>query len=383
MNGPAEAVATVRIAVVHPWLPKYRVKFFELLRRRGAEIGIEFVIFYGDAPPEWRARGDTSVATWATALRTRFLTFRGRTLILKSLRPITRSGPYDLIIVEQAVRNLETFRLIIQSTPIAFWGHGATYTKQVGRVQEAVKQWLTGRGCWFLAYTRGGGDAVTRAGFPAARVTVLNNASDTAALSVDLASITPAEISHFVKTYDLRGKTALFLGGLDEPKRIPFLLHSAAMASALDPDFRLLIAGNGSERATVEEACRTNPAVHYLGSVFGTEKALALRGAEVIAMPGRVGLVAVDSFAAGTPIVTTNWPWHAPEFEYLEAARNAIVTRDDEATYASELVKILNDASRLSGLAAECLEARERYSIQLMVENFVAGVRHFSEAGTR
>ncbi|WP_233205869.1 glycosyltransferase family 4 protein [Cryobacterium sp. Y82] len=200
---------------------------------------------------------------------------------------------------------------------------------------------------------------------------------------MDLASITPAEISHFVKTYDLRGKTALFLGGLDEPKRIPFLLHSAAMASALDPDFRLLIAGNGSERATVEEACRTNPAVHYLGSVFGTEKALALRGAEVIAMPGRVGLVAVDSFAAGTPIVTTNWPWHAPEFEYLEAARNAIVTRDDEATYASELVKILNDASRLSGLAAECLEARERYSIQLMVENFVAGVRHFSEAGTR
>lgn len=378
-----ESSTGVRIAVVHPWLPKYRVEFFDLLRRRGAEVGLHFEIFYGEAPPEWRARSDTSSATWATPLPTRFFTVRGRTLILKSLRPVKRSGPYDLIIVEQAVRNLETFRLMAQPTPIAFWGHGATYTKQVGRVQEAVKQWLTARGSWFLAYTPGGGAAVTLAGFPGAQVTILNNANDTAALTGHLAATTQADIDRFNTKYDLRGKTALFIGGLDEPKRIPFLLDSAALAYALDPDFRLLIAGNGCERGAVEEACRTNPAVHYLGAVFGTEKALALRAAQVIAMPGRVGLVAVDSFAAGTPIVTTSWPWHAPEFEYLQPTKNALVTADDQAAYAGELVRILNDAPQLMRLAAACRDDRERYSIQLMVENFVAGVLAFSRAGAR
>lgn len=371
----------MRVAIIHPWFPQYRAGFFDRLVDRCAAEGIDLTIFHGDCPPEWRDRNDEGSSERFVRLPTRFIPVGGRSLSYKSLGEFTRRGPFDLVVLEQAVRSLETYRLLLAGVPLAYWGHGRTYTVAVSPLQERLKQWLTRGGRWFFGYTAGGVDAVVAAGFPRSRTTVVQNCIDTSALAELVAAVTPAELAAFNSAHDLRGKTALFLGGIDESKRIGFLVKAAEAAHRLDPDFRLLIAGAGAEQALAHAAAVRHPFVTCLGSVFGAEKGLVMRAADVIAMPGRVGLIAVDSFAARTPIVTTDWPWHAPEFEYLESGINAVITADDADEFAAGLIRALGDGSGLSAMATACGEAAAVFTEQAMLENFVTGLTLALAAG--
>ena len=202
----------------------------------------------------------------------------------------------------------------------------------------------------------------------------MQNAIDSSHLQRTIAGLDPRAVARFSDELDLRGRTALFIGGLDDSKRIPFLLESARLISASDPDFRLVIIGSGSGAADVGKD-RLEHYVSYLGSKFGDEKAIAMAACDVLAMPGRVGLVAVDSFAAALPIVTTAWAWHAPEFEYLEDGTNALITADDIEAYAAGLGALLSDDRMLEKLRAGARKSAEIYTVGRMVENMIDGVQ--------
>lgn len=365
----------MKVAIIHPWLPQYRVGFFEKLVLAGAQEGIDFHVFHGDVPPEWRNRNDVGRSDVSIKLPTRFINVRGRSLNYKSLAKLRQTGPFDLIIVEQAVRNLETYQLLLARAPVAFWGHGKTYTKRSSRAKERMKHWLTNRGRWFFAYTSKGAEAVISGGMDRERTTVVQNAIDVRHLSTAIEALDNTKTEAFKVENDLHGKTALFIGGLDESKRLAFLMTAAEMAFEKDSAFRLLIAGDGEDRRLVQSAADRNPFIRYVGPLFGADKATAIKSAQVMAMPGRVGLVAVDSFAGGTPIVTTDWRWHAPEFEYLEHEVNAIVTADVPKAYAEGLIATLQDPERLDMLSANCFESSARYTVEAMVSNFVMGVK--------
>ena len=148
-------------------------------------------MFGGETPTETRARGDSSDAAFVRALGTR-RTRRfaaGRSSTSRRLRSC--AADYDLVILEHAVRNIETYELLVRlgRRRVAFWGHGRTYTKSVSPRQESFKYWLARRAdSWFFGYTERGVDAVVERGFPRDRTTVLNNTIDTAALRADLSA---------------------------------------------------------------------------------------------------------------------------------------------------------------------------------------------------
>lgn len=367
---------TRRVAIVQPAVPHYRVPFFTRLRAAAEEEGIHIDVFRGQTPTEIRARGDFSNDAFVRSLSTHELKLRGRALFYKSTVPITRGG-YDLVILEHAVRNIETYGLLLRlkGRRIAFWGHGRTYTKVVSPRQEALKYWLARQATWFFGYTKRGVDAVVENGFPRNRTTVLNNSIDTAALREDLSMISDKDVLDFSRDHDLRGSTALYLGGIDSYKRIPFLLESATISHNLCSDFRLLIAGNGSDRPLVEEFVATNSWANYLGTVHGRDKALALRAAQGVAIPGAIGLVALDSMVAGTPIVTTDFPHHGPEFDYLANGITAVVTKNSVAAYAAGLVAFLNERSRQKEMSDRCRIEAQAYTLDRMVSNFLEGLK--------
>lgn len=368
-----------RVAIVHPWFPAYRKAFFESLVEAAARIDVEVVIFHGSAPPEWRQRGDSAQAPYAVELSTTYFPLGRKNLGYKSLKEFRRKGPYDLVILEQAVRNLETYLLLLSSyrPRLAFWGHGKSYTFAPSRAQEALKMWLTRRGTWFFAYTNGGARAVEAAGFAPSRTSVVQNSVDTEGIKRSIRDLTSEEIDNFTATHDLNGRVGLYIGGLDHAKRIPFLLEAAKIANERDEDFKLIIIGDGTDRDLVSKAALSNPWITYLGHATGKTKALALACADVIAMPGRVGLVAVDSFAAGVPIVTTDWAYHAPEFEYLEDGHTAVIAKDTPTGYAMSLVALLADRDKLWRLSRNCIEASNRYSVTEMSRRFLDGVQRY------
>jgi glycosyltransferase involved in cell wall biosynthesis len=92
-------------------------------------------------------------------------------------------------------------------------------------------------------------------------------------------------------------------------------------------------------------------------------------------MPGLVGLVVVDAFAAGLPLVTTRIDTHSPEIEYLEPGVNGLVTEPDAGSLATACVELLQSPPLLERLRAGCSESSRVYTLEAMVERFARGVQ--------
>jgi glycosyltransferase involved in cell wall biosynthesis len=295
-------------------------------------------------------------------------------LLHKSLGSISALASYDLVIAEHAISNLETFQLIARRVPLAFWGHGRTYTQEPNFVTEAIKKWLARNARWFFSYTKLGATAVAAAGLPTDKITVLNNTIDTNSLKLQLENISDEDLKNFrsVQLNDA-SKVALFLGALDKSKKIEFLFESLDIVAKNDPNFRFVIVGDGPLRGVVSRLVSSRPWAFQFGSQFGEKKALMLKAADALVIPGRAGLVVVDSFAAERPIVTTNDAFHPPEFEYLKTDVNAIVVGEDVNDYA-RAVEASFDSEVSNTLKAGCRESSTEYSLDKMVSNFVQGV---------
>ncbi|MGW1882568.1 glycosyltransferase family 4 protein [Streptomyces sp. NPDC001970] len=381
-----------RIVVVQPYLPDYRRTFFNHVQYRLDTEGVTLEVLHGPPPPGHEARRDRSPSVFTTRVPTRRLALPGgRILLWHEVQH--RAASADVLVLEQALHNLEVYPLLLRQLigrrvgcgpQVAFWGHGRTYTKPFSRLETSAKDTLTRLGAWFFAYTEGGATYVASRGFPRDRITVLHNSVDTAALVAARERAEKPGTSEYAESARLRdrhslvaGRTALFLGGLDEPKRIPFLLESAERIAGELPEFRLLVAGDGASRSLVDEAAsRPGSPVVAVGRATGRNAALLGAVSDVMLMPGRVGLCAVDSFALRTPVITTDWPWHAPEFEYLVHGRNAVVTRDDPETYAMAVLQVLNDRTRLASLREACRRDAAAYTTDGMAERFCDGLLH-------
>ncbi len=368
--------------VIHPFVQTYRRTLYDRLAARVAELGGELVVVWNTPPPRVAGRQDSISATWATAAPNRWVTIAGRDVGFRRLSGLAM-GPEDLVIVEQAVKNLETYPLLLspggRGPGVAMWGHGRTYSISQPPPVAAFKQWLTRRSEWFFAYTEAGARHVIERGFPADRVTVLNNTIDTDGLRAALAAVD--DVDAFREAYGLTpGRTALFLGGVDKAKGIDFLLRSASLAARHLPGFVLLVAGAGAELDRVRECERAGGPVRALGRIDGQRKAQALAASDVLAIPEWIGLVAVDSLVSGRPIVGTLHPSHAPEREYLTDGVTATFSAHDPMAYATAITDLLGDPVRLAGMQAACRAAAPAYSMSSTVDAFVSGLLQWEKA---
>ncbi|MER6059620.1 glycosyltransferase family 4 protein [Streptomyces sp. NPDC001792] len=369
-----------RVLIVPPYLPAYRVKFFERLTARMEDRGVAVTVAHGTPTGSLAQRRDAGSLSGALALPQRAFHVGGRTLLWRNLGAMARR--YDAVVIEQALRNLEAYPLLARARlhggpSVCLWGHGGTYTHRQRAVERAAKDAFTRRADWFFAYTEGGARYAVRAGVPADRVTVVRNSGDTTALQAALAQITPQRLQDFRLRHGLtEGRSAFFIGGLDAPKRIPFLLAAAELTALRLPGFRLVVAGDGAYRRLVEEeAARPGTPVVYLGAIQDVgRKALLGAACDVLLMPGAVGLVAVDALALSTPVVTTPDAAHGPEFEYLEDGRNACVVPGDESAFAEATAALLNERARLEALRRACREDAVHYSAEAMSARFEEGL---------
>lgn len=365
------------VCIAQEYVPEYRRPFFNELRTRLAEDGVRLVVAAGNPNKDQAMRSDDTGGFADVFVRQTERSIAGRRVTVRRLPPETRNC--DLLILEQARRNLDVYRLLLprklQSPPrTALWGHGRDFTQSPSALERRISVALLRRAWHFFGYTQVSSEAAESAGVPPAHITVVNNTIDTRALRVDLATVPNEAVAELADHLALEGRTALFMGGLDESKRIAFLLEAAAAAHRIDARFRLVIAGDGALRPAVQEAARLRPELIYVGAVAGHRRALMLKLADVVAMPGRVGLIAVECLVAGTPLITTAWPFHAPEFSYLDPGVTAIITPDDVQSYASGLVDILNLESRRAEMKLACLTASRAFSVEAMAANFRLGI---------
>ncbi len=366
-----------KLLVIIPASTAYRAPFFDLVSPELADHGIQLKVAHGGTTKSFSQRGDVADRPWSVRVPARTWDARNQPWALRQWRE-AESKP-DLVIVQQTIKSLETYPLIagqhLHGPRVAMWGHGRSYSTPQGRGASLLRQWLTRRCEWFFAYTESGADFVAEHGFARSRISVLRNTIDTHSLQCELESVTEAEVSEFRARNDLvAGRTALFLGGVDDNKGISFLLASAAVAAKRLPGFKLLIAGDGALSPQCRTAQTAGAPIRVLGRVEGHAKALALSASDVLAIPECIGLVAVDSLVAGVPIVTTNHPGHGPEAAYLKDGETAIFGDHEVSACAEAVADLLVDVDRRSVMAQACIRESDKYSLENMAQVFIDGV---------
>ncbi|MFD6395917.1 glycosyltransferase family 4 protein [Nocardia sp. NPDC060249] len=110
--------------------------------------------------------------------------------------------------------------------------------------------------------------------------------------------------------YPRAGRTVLFLGRYDEPRKgMDVLLGALPALIDHHPDVQILIVGRGDEDRLRREAGQHAGHLRFLGQVSDEEKAAALRSADVYVAPNlggeSFGIILIEAMAAGTPVVAS------------------------------------------------------------------------------
>lgn len=370
-----------RVAIVQRELPHYRTPFFECLRLELNARGLAIDVIESNARVPKRLPGDIGHVPWAQEATATEIGI-GRLRFL--WQPVySRLRTADLVIVEQASRLLLNYVLLARQAiirrPVAFWGHGRSFHSEAvaSSIGESIKRWLSRRVHWWFAYNDLSAQVISEFGFPADRITVVQNSTDTRGFGRLVDQSPPEALEEFRERYGLqRGRTAIFVGSLHPEKQLPFLFEAIQHLHRYDSSYSLLVVGSGVEQSLVEAVSIRRSFVHYLGNLFEADLAKAFAVADVVLVPGWAGLVIVDAFAAGVPIVVGSSFPHPPEVSYIESGVNGIVVEDDGCPkrYADRVRALLEDVDEYQRLVRGCADAAETYSVEAMAVRFADGI---------
>lgn len=200
---------------------------------------------------------------------------------------------------------------------------------------------------------------------------------------VDVASYACASL---LPGYPRPGKTVLFLGRFDEPRKGMAVLLAAL--PALVERFaviEILIVGRGDEDELREQAGDLAGHLRFLGQVDDATKASALRSADVYCAPNTggesFGIVLVEAMAAGTPVVASNLDAFRRVLE--DGAAGLLVPVEDPGALAEAVVTVLTDDALRAGNVAAASEAVRQYDWQVVADDITMVYETVAGSGAR
>ena len=372
---------SLRVCIQQPYLPAYRVPLFSELKKRLDSTGIGLDLVVGSPLGNQAARGDARHLPWAEVNETRAISIGKRSLV--SVRLPRRASEYDLLVLDQALSNVQVWRSLVGSFGdrplVALWGHGKILTRHASRIEQGLLRWVTNKADWFFAYTPGVVAELCSQGFPSERVTTMRNSTDTTALRTALEVVRRDQ-----RELAANEVNALYIGGLDPAKGVELLLEAAAEVARNVPGFRLHLVGNGVESSILEEWGRDSSWLEYHGAVHDPiEKARIAAECGYMVLPGRVGLAVVDAFGLGLPVIATRGAGSAPEYEYLVDGRNAIITGRTWNELAAAMLEIGRNAELRNQLRHGACVSGSELSIEEMASEIEGGILESIERGHR
>ena len=174
--------------------------------------------------------------------------------------------------------------------------------------------------------------------------------------------------------YPRSGKTVLFLGRFDEPRKGMAVLLGA-LPALVDrfPEVEILIVGRGDEDELREDAGDLAGHLRFLGQVEDAQKASALRSADVYCAPNTggesFGIVLVEAMAAGTPVVASNLD--AFRRVLVDGKAGWLVPVEDSTALAEALIAVLDDAKLRTRYVKAGSAAVHRYDWSVVADEIM------------
>ncbi len=265
--------------------------------------------------------------------------------------------------------NAELLRKGLSGRRVGVWGHIKPFVAEGNQIDLAIERRQMRRSDHVFAYTESGAEAAVAAGVDSSSVTCVMNSTDVSALLAAYQGISPGASARFEREKGLvPGKAFGWIGGLDAAKRVSFLVDVLDRLWELDPEIKLVVGGRGDEEHLLTPAVARGQAV-LLGFVGDEEKALIFKSCQTLLNPGRVGLIAVECQALQIPILTTDWPFHAPEYEYLIEGQDLFVSPNTVEGYT----RLVLDRAR-GRLTTSSHRVCGYPTLEQMTQNFARGV---------
>lgn len=368
------------VALVTPWIPQYRTGLYTLMRDQLAAEGVVLRLVQGNPYGAAAAKEDCITLPWAHVRDHRVLHVAGRPVTWQPVLDLTRDA--DLVIHDQQVARLVNYVFLAQQalgrTRFAFFGHGRNMQQgTASRLGETVKRLVSTRVHWWFPYNELSARVVEELGYPRERITPVMNAIDTRQLRADVEATTDDDLDELRAEHGIGdGPIGIYVGAMYAEKRLDLLVEAAEELRRRVPDFEMVFVGTGPDVGIVEAAAAEHAWVHALGPRFGADKARLLVLADVLLMPGAVGLVVLDAFVAGIPMATIANTEHGPEIDYLEHGVNGLhlPAETTAEAYAAAVAELLVDDERRRALVANGAGAADEYTIENMADRWARGI---------
>jgi glycosyltransferase involved in cell wall biosynthesis len=328
---------TPKVVVLNPYLPVYRLKFFELVEEKLLKEGINFNLVTGKARKKTLIRGDFSTAPYhIIASQFSVPVFGTRIRFLFSRRLLENAS---VVVYEFSITNLNTWAAVLfpQRHKVVLWGHGPGYYSRKFWLRNQLERSMARKADMILVYTKPGMDRLIQQGLEPTKLTYLNNTFDWEPLRRAISDLSTQEVENYIKVHKLKDKRVYaFLGALDASKRIFFLSQVLDAIWQFDRNVIFLVAGEGSEKPLLQNAEKRGQLV-FIGRVGPREKALL--GAVSIAFvnPGNIGLLAVDALVLRRPIFGTA-SMSSPEKDFLEEGKTLFTLPNTPRLFAEILL---------------------------------------------
>jgi glycosyltransferase involved in cell wall biosynthesis len=217
----------------------------------------------------------------------------------------------DVLLVQggMVLNNLITlFYAKITGTPIVWWSlgqvHGRDF-KGLSLLYHRLNKWIERKATCYAGYSSTSVDYFIGQGYPADRCFNLVNVVDTELVEKQIDRYRD-RVADLRRELGIDGKrVVLFVGSLTEPKCIGELVRAFSMLPELRKNTRLLIVGDGPERAPTEQLARDlelGDEVIFVGSVYEGVEAY-FQVADLLVLPGTGGLAISEGMTHGLPVI--------------------------------------------------------------------------------
>ncbi|GAS91977.1 glycosyltransferase family 4 protein [Mycolicibacterium brisbanense] len=200
---------------------------------------------------------------------------------------------------------------------------------------------------------------------------------------VDVASFADAPV---LDGYPRSGRTVLFLGRFDEPRKgMEVLLAALPRLVERFADVEILIVGRGDEDALREQAGELASHLRFLGQVDDATKASAMASADVYCAPNlggeSFGIVLVEAMAAGTAVVASDLDAFRRVLDDGRVGR--LVPVDDADALADGLIEMLADDTARARYVAAATEYVGRFDWSVVAGEIMRVYETVAGSGTK
>ncbi|HNJ15546.1 MAG TPA: glycosyltransferase family 4 protein, partial [Anaerolineales bacterium] len=160
----------------------------------------------------------------------------------------------------------------------------------------------------------------------------------------------------------------LFVGRLQARKRVDHLLRACA---EMDSKPRLMIVGDGPERAALESLAKdVYPSAEFIGAKHGADLKPYFEQADLFVLPGTGGLAVQEAMSYGLPVIVAKGD--GTQDDLVRDGNGWQIQPEDYGALVSTMKNALSDTARLRKMGTESFRiVSEEINIQKMVEVFV------------